>query len=453
MRRWRETLLDTLLAALVLLSIVLSAEVWFPSEPVRSGSTTEPRVQVSPPAQEGVMPDVFRAERIYVRRKDGRIALLQAGSVAYKRLWRQVQDFLVGVDTMPAPAPAETAKSGPEESITLVMPVSRTLEEWAEYWKWDAVGLRNLSLKVDRMTIQLGPTPVIHLSGPAGTVYSLLVVSPPDAKGIMEGLAQLDESLFREYRLLSGNDGSFRVMPDVWVPAVSAVPSGTVRVRKPDNATEEARYFPDISVVRRIDEKDAQSFTDGQRLLRITSAGVLEYRVAHAPGAAPDLGDALKAAQEWIGSRGGWPQEVVLTRYVQQPGKVTLAFDVRTEGPFPVETAEGAIELDMSTDRGVMADRIIYFRRLPPLVLSFNGNVRPIHPPEKALQTVVAKLPYLPHFEAIRDVHLAYLVRAGGKGTVSEWMIEPVWVFQFSDERVYAPAEVNSTLEPFTVRT
>jgi regulatory protein YycH of two-component signal transduction system YycFG len=452
MERLKEAVLNGLLAVLVIVSIVLSAQAWFPSERVGGLFTKGPSIQASPPSQEVIMPDVFRPERIYVRQANNAIALLPAGSVPYKRMWREVQDLLIGMNAVTAPSQLdEGATEEPADMITLVMPLSLTVQQWAEQWHWDQTGLRNFSLKADRITLQLGKTPVIRLAGPTGSVYRVSPLTQISFAGIKDIVAGLDPAQFSLYRPLSLKNPSLRIAPGLLVPDVTQMPLASLLAKQPDHTVEEARYFPDLSVVRQIDEKDARSFTDGQRLLRITAGGEIEYLVAHTPGIAPELSKAEAAVSEWVGNHGGWPQELVLSSYSSQPGKTVLRFDQRMDGPFPIESADGALRIELTTSREPGEDpytTVTHFKRAPEFTSAFSSSKEPIITPEKALQQLAGKFAPLLLFDEVREMHAAYLINYSDK--VGEgWRLEPVWVVEIGENRVYMPAVEKSDLQPF----
>jgi regulatory protein YycH of two-component signal transduction system YycFG len=452
MHRIKEGTLNGFLAVLVVLSIMLSAQAWYPSERVGGLFTKGPSVQVSPPSQEVIMPEVFRPERIYVRQKDSAVALLPAGSVPYKRLWREVQDILIGLNAVTAPTHLdEETEQDPTDVVTLVMPLSLTVQQWAEQWQWETSGLRNFSLKVDRITLQLGATPVIRLAGPTGAVYRVSPIAQVSYKGIKEIVTGLEPAQFATYRPLALKDSSLRIMAGLLVPATTEMPVAALQSTKPDYTLEKARYFPDLSVVRQIDEKDARSFTDGQRWLRITSGGQLEYSLAHTPGIAPDLARAKTAVSEWVGSHGGWPQELVLGWYTSQPGRTVLRFDLRMDGPFPVESSEGALRLELTTSRAPGEEPITtvtHFKRYPELIPAFSRTTLPVITPERALQRMSGQFAPLLLFEEVREMHLAYLIAYSDK-VGANWVLEPIWVIQVGEKRIFMPASATSDLQPF----
>jgi len=448
MERLREHVLNGLLVVLVISSIALSSRVWFPTTRVSTPSASkEALIQAPPPALDRRMPEVFRPERIVVERKDGQVAVLPVGPGQYTTLWRLTRDVLPEIRSSPGPlASSDEQAVAPEvERITLVLPASLRLGEWAERWNWSATGWASLGVRIDRVVFHVGKTLTVSLSGASSGVYWFGPLGDSDAKRLQDAIKALAPALFTKRHVLELKDLNMLVLPDVVVPEVKEVPVAMARTRKPDMTIEEARFFPDLSVVRQIDERDATSLTDGQRLVRVTTQGTLEYRTADASGPPTDFAHALAAAQEWIGTHGGWPQELVFSRFVLLPGKTRLHFELRSPGPYPVESASGALQVDLD------ADRVTDFQRYPDLVeTQFLQRKQAIISAEAALQYAADELTLF-LFDSVRDVHLGYLLRPGVRTAEPDWVLDPVWVLRVGETRVYVPALLNLEKRQLTV--
>ncbi|HEY8345830.1 MAG TPA: hypothetical protein VIL07_00980 [Symbiobacteriaceae bacterium] len=439
MQQRREVFLNGLLALLVLSSILLSARLLYsPGETSPVGGTAD--VQPPPPDWQGEMPDVYRPERILVQPRADRGALLLPGSAPYEAMWKTVWSLLaesepdwsaveVYPDRVVAPA------------VTLVLPVPAPLEHWAEQWGWDAPDPSLGSVRIDRVRLLTGEEAGMVLSGPAGDAYRIRSLSPDQRQRLQNQVADLDESLFTEYRPVSVVDESIRLLAGLTVPALDAVPWARVSGLTPDPVWEKIRYFPDLSVVRQIDETNAQSYTDGQRLLRILASGVLEYRTADLDGTGPDLQQALELIEDWVMARGGWPEDLVLTGWIQQETRTILTFEDRVAGPLPVETAGGALRVHVIADAGnPRSARVTFLQRYPELLPAFDRKVLlPVISPEEVLQTAADRYPQVLKASAVRDLYLAYLVQPGSRPGDVSWHIEPVWVIQAGSTRLYIP--------------
>jgi hypothetical protein len=453
MQRIKEFLLNGALAGLVLLSFVLSYQVWFPSLTGGLWRTREAHVQSSPPALAGGEPDVHRPERIYVQNKEGLVALLPAGSPAYAPVWNGLKGVLKGLEPLYSQLPPDDQAEEPVASITAVLPVPLMLNQWAEEWAWDKDGLPNSSLKVDRVTVTLSKTPMLHFSGAYGGVYRVGPLSLADQHLLTGLVGALDPGLFQTYRPLKFDKPGARLSPGLSVPETAEMPIGTVTIRQPEAGVEQARYFPDLSVVRHIEERDANSFTDGPRWLRLKKNGQTEYATAPPVGIPPDLQRARAAAKAWVPAHGGWSQDYVLGGYYQQQaGRALLVYNLRLNGNgFPVETASpatgvGALVLEL-TNRD-QTTTVLQYRRDPEFTPLFTDSLIAIQPAEKVLEAAVERFSALFLLEGeVREMYLGYVIWL--PDNLSTWKLVPVWIAQLGEKRVYWPASVLSEMQPF----
>lgn len=453
MQRVKEFMLNGALAVLVILSFVLSYQVWFPSHTGGSWRTREAHVQSSPPPQAGGEPDVHRPERIYVQNKEGKVALLVTGAPAYDPVWNGLKGVLKGLEPLYSQLPPDDEDEGPSETITAVLPVPLMLNQWAQEWAWDAGGLPNASLKVDRVTVTLSKTPILHFSGANGGVYRVGPLSQEDQHLLTGLVGALDPDLFRTYRPLTLKDSPIKLAEGLSVPDIAEMPVGAVAVGQPDAAVEQARYFPDLSVVRHIEERDANSFTDGPRWLRLKQNGQMEYATAPPVGTAPDLLRAREAAKAWVPGHGGWSKDLVLGAYYQQQaGRAMLVYNLRLSGNgFPVEKAspamgDGALVLELT--RLDQTTTVLQYRRDPDFTPLFTDTVISIQPAEQALEAAVKRFSALFALEGeVREMYLGYLIWLPDK--LSTWKLVPVWITQVGEKRIYWPASQLGEMEPF----
>ncbi len=440
MAAWVNRLLNALLALMVATSIFLSLQIWYPTVEIFPTVVAQPSVQPQPPASVLQMPDILRPEVIQIRQEKGlRMAPLHAGSQEYKQLWSLLREVLTGLQTGPAGFPVDNVGEQLKEADTVQihLPIALTMGEWADQLLWNSPGLRNASIRIDRVTIYLSDPGVIYLSGPSGTIYYLAELPSLFRAQIAEQIEQVDPMRFTQQRPIEHEDLMARVGDDLLVPEVGAMPVARIRTSDFNERDEEMRYFPDLSVVRQIDERDARSLTDGQRLLRFLTTGVLEYRTADSSSTAPGLPRAISMAQEWVGSHGGWPQEIVLRRFVRQPRRAILEFDYRDDGPYPVESVGGGVQVHVSSQR------VVYYRRYPAAVsTSFGREEVAIISPEQAIALAMDQVPLI-LTETIRGMHLAYHLKPDPEVGPNQWLLEPVWVIQAGEVRVYQPAAVG----------
>jgi hypothetical protein len=437
----KEFTLNGLLAALVLSSVVLSAQIWFPSDQVRFLGAREALVQPPPPRAEGRMPNLFRPERVYFRQGDGKAAMVQSGAPEYEQIWLRVNLVLTGIRSSLGPFQVEEFEAEPQRSITLALPLALTLGEWADHWNWAILGMRNTHIKIDRVIFIMGQNAGMYLSGPAGDIYRMGSIAPVDHSILQDVFDQLKAGQFQTLQALEQTTALPGIAKGLLVPSNREVPAALVEIHPPDEQIEASRYFPDLSVVRQIDERDARSFTDGQRLMRITSNGVLEYRTANPMGMTPDLSHSLLATQEWVANRGGWEQSLILSGYSQQPGLTQLVFDVRAEGPFPIESHSVAMQVQVTTDRGdSAAERIASLQRMPDFTVHFGKHMQPIISAESALEIAMEKYPREVLLGVVREMYIAYVLKSEGRPGALRWTLEPSWVLQIGEERIVIPA-------------
>ncbi|MFZ5823743.1 MAG: two-component system activity regulator YycH [Bacillota bacterium] len=443
---WKDWFLDLLLAVLVISSIFLSLQVWYPSEPSLAPASTGPSIQPQPPASEKEMPDIFRPEMILFRQKENLIAPIHPGSLAYNQVWPHIKGILTG---LPSTSGAFQVDQVPErllesEWVELRLPTPLMLSQWADLWRWNSPTLRNGSMRIDRITFYLGEPGAIYLSGPVGSILYLADLTQDRTAQFQQLMKDQDPALYVKHRPLALEGTIARIPPNLLVPDTDTMPVAHMRITAPDERIEEARYFPDLSVVRQIDEQGGRSLTDGQRLLRFTTAGLLEYRTADpsSPSSAPDMERALALAQEWVGSRGGWPQEILLRRYTQQPGRAKLEFDFRSGGPFPVESLGPAVQVHVSSHR------VVYFSRYPSFVeMRFPREVQPVISPEAAITWAADQVSLL-LIESVRSMHLAFVAKPDPEGREGRWTLEPAWVIRAGEARVYVYAGMGQEKVP-----
>jgi len=445
---YKNLLLNGALAVLVVLSTYLSAQVWFPSDQIQPPGFSEAQVETPPPDLNRGMPEIYRPEHLIITRGDGQTALLTSGSSSYLEVWRWTQ-FVLSYAHPALPGGVNNAtptRAEDASSITLILPIVMRVSDWAERWGWQSAGLPFSLLGVDRVIIQLGSEAGIYLQDVNGKRHGLSLLFDSERIELADMIDRMDSYLFYPDRKLDLKDQYVTIHPGLLVQDVALVSRARVQVRKPVDSTERLRFFPDISVVRQIEERDARIFTDGQRLLRLTNSGLLEYRTADVPGVAPDFPRALQSAREWIGSHGGWPTDLVLGWFAQELGKARLQFDYRLSGPIPVETADGAIRIDMN------ADRVIQFRRYPDIVeITTDQWQLSVIKPEDAVRIAAQEISLF-LFESVRQVHMAYLLREGRDSDPTDWVLEPCWVIKVGPAKIYVPAELGLDKRVLTIR-
>lgn len=190
-------------------------------------------------------------------------------------------------------------------------------------------------------------------------------------------------------------------------------------------------FFADLSLVRRIEEKDgAAIYTDGRKGLRVYIDGAIEYTSAVTVDALPLDEQALRLAGEVVALYGGWEENLYLWL---PPGQNIPATDGRKiffrsffQGK-PFVSREGCLNLIL-TEQGVQS----FFRRLvSPWQPEGEGAYSlEVIPAEEALLKSVNYLLQEKHGQAkigLTDFYLAYY-RREPEGEISR--LVPVWVLE-----------------------
>lgn len=430
----RETLWDSVLAIMVIISLLLSAKLWFPTigADVTEGKSTS--IQELPPSSYAAMPVIHRPERILVRRADGKMALFMTSSASYEALRllvvRVINDL---TDPLWVSEPAVPAEAS---FITVNLPFPLTFDEIADEWAWDGLKGRGNGFRVDQITVHLdegGPT---WLFGPAGGGYRLDGITASDRQELVTALDHLNEKDLKPYRLLQ-DVPDVTLRGPVWVPDVSGVQQLSAAVTTPVREEVEARFFPDLSVVRQIDEQEAVSLTDGQRLLRISDEGILDFNLAQVGRAPGTPVSQMEVIRRWVEENGGWPRDVVQTRTTTSAGRTIYQFELRMVAPYPVESNGGALQLQLT------GNQVLSFRRYPDVAGIRPGvNEVEIRSPEEALAAATKEQPLL-SLTPIRDAYLSYQLEPGVG--VEPWTVEPTWVFRIGEARVYVSARLDQS--------
>lgn len=124
-----------------------------------------------------------------------------------------------------------------------------------------------------------------------------------------------------------------------------------------------------------------------------------------------------------------------------------MVFEVRGRGPgpYPVESNQGALQVEVTADRSdLAAQRVVYLKRLPEFWATFDEDtlIRIISA-EEAVRLAIDQYPRHLIFDVVRDMHLAYHVKLG-----QGWVLEPVWVLQVGEARLYVPALPDAGARP-----
>ncbi|MDI3533922.1 MAG: hypothetical protein PWQ82_287 [Thermosediminibacterales bacterium] len=264
----------------------------------------------------------------------------------------------------------------------------------------------------------------------------------------MEGLNRRLEGLLNdlkksnppEYTRFSYSKTSIPINQDIYVPVNPMAIKGAVtnsEVIEPDKLAR--RFFSDMSVVRKIEEKDgATIYTDGISGLRIYPDGAVEYNhtITGKDTSENSIFRSLSTAVRFITQHGGWPMETYLDKIntvsIQDKRGYTFVFSSRLRG-MPIVTDENVIEVSVS--QGKVKN---YFRSV---VYPATANVleEKMISAQEALEQVLINFNYLIGLENEQDKKIEDIFMAYYK-TKEDQTLKPVWIVKISNFIVYVDA-------------
>lgn len=436
----RERLWNGLLAALVVLSLALSSRLWFglPGEaPGEAPGMTAQQPQVSfAPAEPlpGQALDLVAPRSIAV--VDGEHALeVTPGSPVYDALWGRTSRLLghVGNPLPPLLLPVDDLAlhalfdKGPVVVVNL--PVSLPLATWATEWQWhDVTDLPALQTQVDRLLLFLNaPGRIVFYGRDSATELFLASGDQTNLLTAVDDLRTAHADQFTS-KLWVSPGGGVRVDLGVTVPAKAAqVRPALVQPGAVPSTDFATRFFPDMSVVREIINADhSVTYTDGYRLLRLQSSGVVDYVAAGAAltSKVPPFRKGLQIATDFVLTHGGFPEGVQLTGVRTLGGSLRLTFS--KAGPTLV-LGKPLLQVD------VAGDRVVHYSSLPDWLSQ--GHAAPVElvTPERAVQAVFDQVPGA-RWEVIHAIALGTVYVPGQSQVRPAWVIwldfrpDPLWV-------------------------
>lgn len=203
-------------------------------------------------------------------------------------------------------------------------------------------------------------------------------------------------------------------------------------------------FFFDLSMARRIDERDgAVFFTDGEKGLRIYPDGLVEYsapKLEQSAGASMNMSynTALQKGAENLGIYGGWYPGTYLVEAEKQNESYRLCWDVFYEG-FPLQGASAGSEMVIN-DYG-----ILYYRRSFCQIIEEIGEQKSFRPFEEALcRAVVLCREQLPSNEGVlMEIEPVYYLSPAEKANIKA---TPAWAVSINGlDKLYLHWQ---TLEP-----
>ena len=465
------------LAVLVGISVFLSARLWFGIENRSALPTNSPKVKVEPKDRLDPAQLLAPARIVAHLGKDAKSGkelhtVLYPDNVDYQRVWGVSRQLILALDGTSIARPGEDFRAGmadirqarKEPGVELILTTPLRFDVWI--WAWSGQEGRNAWPITRRVILTAGKTPeaFIQIGGEESFVRVRLPEKPEALAGLLKGLAPKEGGEFAAYEELPPEIGQVAVDPGIFVPA-GPIPLAPFRsVGEPLLPEMLSRtFFADISVVRRIEERDgAIIYTDGYRGLRIYPNGSAEYRAPQA-GESPgpmDVRAVIERGGEFIALHGGWPPDAYLSSLTVAGDKYQLEYSYRALD-LPVAGPPAPIELGLD-ERGVS----IYLRSVRA-VKERTDRPRPSITAARSVEALSAAwdklFPGLP-YASVTDVYLAYhafpatagadAVGTAGAGTVgtagagtagaagagAQEEMRPTWVIVVHGARAYVDA-------------
>jgi len=197
-------------------------------------------------------------------------------------------------------------------------------------------------------------------------------------------------------------------------------------------------FFKDMSIVRKITETSGSViFTDGSSALKINTNGYIEYLVYSANGSGKELTDpdeALDTALRFIDSHGGIPEQL----YLRQVEEITenhhsgylFKFNYCYNGlpvVFSGNSDLSAIEIS------VFNNSVVGYKRLIHRIIKFAIVQKPILSPIEIFNIMFAEGNYgsAQARPEILDMHLSYYIKPQDK---KEYEVVPIWQIKRDDK-------------------
>lgn len=458
----RELAENLVLGFLVILSIGLSIRIWL--------GTAQPRISYSESAvyhaisnvgERHYLSEMLMPNRIIVHLGNDRHTLFLPGFSGYERMWSVATKSLGEIDPVRLASPSlRPAQMGAIGALRKLTGVELVLSPTVPFGVWlEAMSIVPASASPDR------GNPTMELGMGQLRVDRIAVFWDGDLKGFVrqantgeyfelafksstrkpEEIVELSSSVIPGYVELTEADG-VPVRDGIFVPKrapyIAAVEVKPQMV-EPDRIA--AEFFPDLTVIRRVEERDGCTvFTDGRGWLRVFGDGSLEF--THSERLETSVADmgvlkALSSAVEFIRFHGGWPDGAYLSSVVAHgTGGETprggaafrFGFNSKYRG-IPVLGDREAIQMVVSAN-GVSA-----YRRC---VREYGKSVEEPKQVLGANDILVSLKGFLQRsgmrpLPTVIDVYLAYGgVKTRGPDEDGIDFIYPVWAVAFSDGRL-----------------
>jgi regulatory protein YycH of two-component signal transduction system YycFG len=413
---------------LVIMSLFLSIKIWF--QVPTPGEITQPTGD-SGVGQNPNIVSSLSPKKIIVKLGNGQFTQLLQENEFYLGFWAVGQDVLIEMlSQMPEKEPGSVPlSSGPLVEMVFGLPVDMSL--WHNLFIGKPYTEGNDFL-VESLILDIKKGMAV-LKGNDGLYSARVNLSDADLIGLAE---TIEATGFTPYRRLEELNDRLPAAKDVLVP-VGEIKIPRIVIQKENTSPERLarKFFSDMSIVRKIEEKDgATIYTDGRLGLRIYKDGAVEYNhtSSSASESNTDLYRAFNLADQFISTHGGWPAGVYLDSI--KPGTsqgrdgYTFTFNNRFSG-LPMIGAKNAIEVSVN---GLMV--ISYYKNFSSQA-EVVGDYSSVIGASQAVDLIATSYDgFVSESEKglkITDMFLAYYL--------SEDLYEPVpvWAVQFGGMYVY----------------
>ncbi|MGI6128526.1 MAG: hypothetical protein ACOYEO_00350 [bacterium] len=415
-----------LLIVLVAASAYLSLLIWqVLPPPVTAGSSPPVGGTFWGPGIDVV--ELMKPARIIVHLGPDSHTVLYPGTALFNRAWRPVLDALQQLGGRWSNQPMlllsdaknwQAAQQGP--GLELVFEFPANLDLWGQVLGYEQVLTTNWPIKRIQLVDQ--PEPKLIFASPEGDSFASLELPSGDVKlePFFEN-ALINELPSYEHitDVPTSPFGLFLPKQDLSLPILE------ISGQRVDPQVVAGSFFADLSLTRRINERDAATiYSDGRRGVRVWPEGRVEYSAPEVlQGVRLPWSQALMRSVRFVTQHGGWFPTMRLAHLQETAvgqGHVfyRLAFRQYEQG-LPIVSLPARLEL---SDRGVAS----YEREIWALKQTSAKQILTVTAAKEGLAA-------LPSQQEVSDVYPGYVIEPDLK---SSSFLQPVWLVEQPDGRL-----------------
>jgi len=414
----KDSVLGWILFLLVGISLFLSYNIWV-KIPVDNSSVSQLFAGKSVE-----LASVISPEKIVVHPENTYHTLLKQSSPFYERIWSFSRKALASLWSESSLASAQITDDffAMKKGIEVVFPVPLPTTFLKQFLNINTGRDFLENSTISSFYLVEDGTVNAYLRDTSGAFYK--INKSQNSTELLELLKDLVNAKAPRYANLPQKSANLNVSGGVYVSLTSyRLPTYFMKQEQVLSDRTAAKFFPDFSVTRKIEEKDgAVIYTDGQRGLRVYPNGALEY---NAPGkgdskTAPNFYEALNTAVDFVNARGGWPESAYLSDYNianENGSKIyKFSFGIRVFGcPLVSEKDYISLTVDGNQVKNFYKEVVTVDRP---------GGVMTLMSPIEALDLAVSQY----KVNRVEDIYPAYIS--------SEDLLLPVWVVKTPEERI-----------------